>query len=85
MPDQYQQEFTKLTNKGWIVISESESGAQLQKPKTIKLLDLLCLLSGFLCLFMFPPLGIILIIIAVIDYALLTKQKSMFLHRTDRQ
>jgi hypothetical protein len=66
---------------GWVMVSEGPSGAQLRKPKQMRGLDKLCLISGMVCFFFFWPVALVLILLAVLDYAFLTKERTAFLSR----
>jgi hypothetical protein len=66
---------------GWIMVSEGPSGAQLKKPKKMRGLDKLCLLAGVAVGLFNVIVGGFLILIAVVDYAVLTKDRTQFLSR----
>jgi hypothetical protein len=68
--------------QGWIVVSDGPSGAQLSKKKTMRGADKVCLVLGIFGLLLYG-LGIILIAIAVLDYAFFTKEQTAFLSRTN--
>lgn len=78
----YPTALAQLTSQGWTVVAEGDSGAQLKGPKKMRTADKVCLWLGMVGLLLYG-LGLVLILIAVIDYALLTKPRTHFLHRTD--
>jgi hypothetical protein len=65
---------------GWEIMSDGPTGIKFQAPKKMKGLDKACLVFGILT-FWFYGLGLIFIVIALIDYCLLTKPESIFLNR----
>jgi hypothetical protein len=66
--------------KGWIVLSEGPSGAQLKRPKEMKALDKWCIGLGVPLILLFG-VGFILVAFGLIDYALFTKDKTFFVGR----
>lgn len=66
---------------GWVMVSEGPSGAQLRKPKQMRGLDKACLIAGMICFFFLWPVGLVLVLLAVLDYAFLTKERTAFLSR----
>lgn len=78
--DSFTTELNQHTSKGWVVISEGPSGAQLEKPRAMKPVDKLALVVGVLTL-PFAGVGLIFIIAAVLDYVFFTKAESKFLDR----
>lgn len=77
----YPEMLAKLTSDGWQLVSEGPSGAQLKKPKKMKTLDSLCAIAGVVLLFFLWPLGLLLILIAVLDLLFFTKEQSHYLSR----
>ena len=75
-----QQQVAELVSQRWEVISDGPSGVQLRAPKKIKLIDLICLIIGFLTI-VFYGLGLILIGLGLIDYFVFTKVETKFLPR----
>lgn len=79
----YDSALKNALSKGWVVASEGPSGAQLRKPKRMRLLDTLCLVTGVGVAMLYNLLlGGALVLAAVIDYALLTKERTAFLSRS---
>lgn len=76
----YSDALAKALNRGWVMVSEGPSGAQLRKPKKMSSLDKVCLGLGIPLLFLFG-VGLILILVAVLDYAFFTKEKTAFISR----
>jgi hypothetical protein len=68
-------------NAGWEVISDGPTGVQLRAQRKMKLLDKLCLIFGAVMLVFVWPLGLLCILVAIIDYYVLTKQQTEFLKR----
>jgi hypothetical protein len=73
-------ELVPYIKAGWRIVSETAAGVQLEKPKSMRALDKGALVLGILCL-AFWGLGIILIAIALLDYAFFTKAEMKFLPR----
>jgi len=82
-----QQKIAALVSQRWEVISDGPTGVQLRAPKKLRKLDWLCLALGLVCLGLgfrtaiFYGLGLILVGIALLDYAVLTKAETKFLPR----
>ena len=66
---------------GWTVKSDGPSGVQLEAPKKMKSLDKGAAVLGAALVVFVPPLGGLLIVAAVVDYAFLTKPETMFVAR----
>jgi hypothetical protein len=77
----YSETLAQLTSDGWLLVTEGTSGAQLKKPKKMKTLDSVCAIAGVVFLFFFWPIGLLLILIAVLDLAFFTKERTHFLSR----
>lgn len=77
----YSETLAKLLNNKWQMVSEGPSGAQLKLPKKMKTLDSICAIIGVVCLFFLWPLGLLLILIAILDFAFFTKEQTFFLSR----
>ena len=67
-------EMIELLNAGWKITHEGPSGTQLEAPKKMRLLDKVCLVAGILTAFW--GIGILLMLIAVLDYAFFTKPET---------
>lgn len=71
-------------NRGWKVIETEREGVVVSGPKEMKGRTIFCGVVGviFLCLFhfggLFPAMGVLLIILAVVDYKILTKAPTKF-------
>ena len=70
----------KYVQAGWEITSDGPSGVQLVSPKKMMGLDKCCLVAGILTVWVYG-FGLILIGIALIDYAVLTKRESKLLVR----
>jgi hypothetical protein len=77
----YSETLAKLTADGWQLVTDGPSGAQLKKPKKMRTLDSVCAVIGVVCLFFAWPLGLLLILIAILDFAFFTKERTHFLSR----
>lgn len=77
-PATYTEILTKLTSDKWQLVAEGPSGAQLKKPKPTSVLPFVL---GLLLLLLWWPIGILILIAAVIQYAILTKEPTYFLSR----
>ena len=77
---EFRKEFDHLLASGWEVTSEGPSGIQLAGTKQMRGLDKACLVFG-VCTLIFWGIGLIFILIAVLDYALMTKRPTKFLVR----
>ena len=77
VPESSDEKYTRLLKaalaEGWIMISEGPSGAQLELPKKMKTQTKVALVLGFFLLFLWG-LGVIVMIAALIDYAMQKKQ-----------
>ena len=71
----------ELVGKKWEMVSEGPSGAQLKGPKKMRMLDKGCLVLGAALLLFQPIVGAILVAVALVDFAFLTKQPTHFLSR----
>lgn len=76
----FEQKLQNYVTHGWKVISDGQSGVQLEKPKQMKGLDKACLAFGVLTFWIYG-IGFFFILIALIDYWLLTKGESVYLPR----
>lgn len=74
----YKEQLAERIKNGWTVISEGPSGAQLVGEKKMRVLDKACLAFGILTFWIYG-IGVFFIIIALIDYWLLTKKPTYFL------
>jgi preprotein translocase subunit SecF len=77
----YSETLAKLTADKWQVVNEGPSGAQLRQPKKMKTLDTIVLVLGVVCLFFAWPLGLLFIVLALLDLAFFTKERTHFLSR----
>jgi hypothetical protein len=83
------QQVAEYTAAGWTILSDGHSGTQLQGPKKMKFLDAACMFGGVLLCVLGAPvigagafvIGAIMVIIALIDYGLLTKRQQVYLAR----
>ena len=71
--ERYTRQLKGALAEGWIMISEGPSGAQLELPKKMKTQTKVALVVGFFLLFLWG-LGAIVMIAALIDYAMQKKQ-----------
>jgi hypothetical protein len=81
MNDKFNADVQELIGKGWKVSSDGPTGVQITSPKKMRTLDMICLVIGALCMLFLWPLGLFLMFIALIDYAVFTKGESKFLPR----
>lgn len=71
-------------NRGWKMIDTEREGVVVTGPKEIKGRTIFCAMIGliFLCLFhfgmLFPGMGALFILLAVVDYKMLTKAPTKF-------
>jgi hypothetical protein len=72
--ERYTHQLKGALAEGWIMLSEGPSGAQLELPKKMKTQTKVALVVGFLLVFLFWWLGLIVIGAALIDYAMQKKQ-----------
>jgi hypothetical protein len=79
--EKYTRQLKGALAEGWIMLSEGPSGAQLELPKKMKTQTKVALVVGFFLLFLFWGLGAIVMIAALIDYAMQKKQ-TKFISRT---
>jgi len=75
----YRSELKQALAAGWILLSEGPSGAQLELPKKMRTQTQVALILGVVLLFAYG-LGLILIIVALIDYAI-QKKETKFVSR----
>jgi hypothetical protein len=78
--ERYTRQLKGALAEGWIMLSEGPSGAQLELPKRMKTQTKVALVVGFFLLFLWG-LGAIVMIAALIDYAMQKKQ-TKFVSRT---
>lgn len=80
-PEQeFRSELRLMTQKGWVVVNEGPSGAQLKKPRTLSFVTGLLILLGVASVF-FNYLGTVAFLaIAALNYAM-TPDKTRFLPR----
>jgi hypothetical protein len=78
--ERYTRELKAAVSDGWIMLSEGPSGAQMELPKTMRTQTKVGLVAGFLLLFVYG-VGVIVLIAAVIDYAI-QKKNTRFISRT---
>ncbi|HEX2101318.1 MAG TPA: hypothetical protein VHF69_11665 [Candidatus Synoicihabitans sp.] len=83
--ESYDSFLQSLVKAGWVVTSEGPSGAQLTGRKRMRGLDQLALVGGAVLVIFFWPVGLFLMLLAVIDYTLLTKAPTHFLSRSNPQ
>jgi len=69
----YKRELAEALSNKWIMLAEGPSGAQLELPKIMRIQTKVALIIGFLLTFAWG-IGIIIIIGALIDYAMQKKQ-----------
>ena len=67
------------TDAGWKVISDGPSGVQLEGTKQMKGLDKACLVLGIITVFW--GIGFLFILLALLDYWLMTKSETRFIAR----
>ncbi len=70
-----------LTKAGWKIISDGQSGVQLEGPKKMKGLDVAAAVLGAALLLVAWPIGLVLIVVAVLDYLIFTKAETKFISR----
>lgn len=80
-PEHYDKMLAGMISAGWVVTAEGPSGAQMSGGKQMRMSDKICLAIGILGLVAYG-LGLILILIAVLDYAFFTKPTQHFLSRS---
>lgn len=80
-PLAYSDVLQKLTAAGWEVVTDGPSGAQLRGKKKMAKNDVGAAVLGAGLMLFSPALGAFLIIIAVLDFLLLTKPPMHFLSR----
>lgn len=78
----YPEALKKLTDAGWVVISEGPSGAQLKGPKVMTGQNKVCLILG-LVLLIFWGIGLLLLLLVFLQHVLLQKQPAHFLSRDE--
>lgn len=76
------QELNQLLGSGWKIVSDGPSGVQLEGPKKMRTLDQLCFAGGVVLCFLIAPLGILLVLVAIVDYAAFTKPPRQFIPAT---
>jgi hypothetical protein len=64
---------------GWRVVSDGPSGVQIEGPKVMATKDKWCLWIGILTSWL--GVGLLLILVALVDYYALTKAPQKFLRR----
>ena len=52
-----------------------------ERPKRMKSLDVFCLMLGLVFLFLYPPLGVLLIFLSILDYCFFTRAKSQYISK----
>jgi hypothetical protein len=67
--------------QGWLIIADGPTGTQLKSPKKMKTLDKIVMIAGVACLFVNFILAGVFILMAIIDYAFLTNQETIFIER----
>lgn len=65
---------------GWKVVSDGPSGVQIEGAKVMATKDRWCLFIGFATCWL--GFGLLLILVALIDFYFLTKPQTKFLPRT---
>lgn len=70
-----------LASAGWTIIHDGPSGTQLIAPRQMRLLDKIAMVVGVILLFLFWPLGVFLILMAIIDFYALTPREKKFIPR----
>lgn len=80
-PPSYPEALARLLNSGWQMVSEGPSGAY--RIECLHLLRLLYLRAalGVVLLFFAWPLGLLFILLAILDFAFFTKERTHFLSR----
>jgi hypothetical protein len=77
----YPEVLAKLTADKWLVIQEGPSGAQLKRPRQMMTQTKVVLILGGVCLLLYWPLALLLIPVALLDYFVMTKERTFFLSR----
>jgi len=77
---QYKEILQGLTSTGWVVVSEGPSGVQVRRPRVMRASTKFFFVIGIVGLLAYG-LGIIMIILALMDYYVLTKEETYFLNR----
>lgn len=71
-----------LTKQGWSITADGPTGTQLAGKKKMRVLDVVCLVAGIICLLAVHwGVGATLIAIAVIDFVFMTKAPTKFIAR----
>lgn len=78
----YSAQLADHIRKGWEVVSEGPSGAQLKRGKRMRIMTMLFIALGFFALFVQPVLGGILLVLGVLNHAM-TKDQSKFLPKEE--
>ena len=78
--EKYTRQLKGALAEGWIMLSEGPSGAQLELPKKMRTQTKVAVVVGFLLVFLFWWLGLIVVGASLIDYAMQKKQ-TKFLSR----
>lgn len=79
-PMSYDAALRQITTRGWIMVAEGPSGAQLREPKKMTGQNKACLVLGALLLIVWG-VGLLLILLVVIQHYMLQKERNHFLSR----
>jgi hypothetical protein len=77
--ERYSRQFKEALAQGWVVLSEGPSGAQMELPKKMKTQTKVALVIGLILILLWG-FGFLVIIAALIDYAM-QKKETKFIAR----
>lgn len=80
-PVKFEVAIQALTQKGWRVVSDGPTGVQMEAPKEMDIKDRVIAALGAVMILLFWPLGVLLITVALLDYAVFTKPRQKFFPR----
>ena len=74
----FEEAVAAYTEAGWEILSDGPAGVQMRAPKQMRALDKGAFAVGFILLFLAWPIGVILMLAAGIDYAMMKPETRFF-------
>jgi hypothetical protein len=83
-PQTFEDGVKLLVSKGWRVVSDGPTGVQMEKPKRPRMSARILFVAGAVVFLVVNwMVGAVILVAAIVDYAVLTKPESRFFPRAE--
>ena len=81
----FQEAIRGLSAAGWRVLSDGPTGVQMEAPKKMRTGDKVVMSLAIFLLFVWAPIGVLILLVGVNNYAFFTKPETKFFPRQKKE